>query len=77
MPNSFSVKAAIYTRVSTEEQARGGVSLAGFLLIFLFVPTVSTYRLVAFITCMFAVTGALLVGETCLWTPLPQIADTP
>ena len=38
------------------------IALAGFVLIFLLAPTVSTYRLVAFITCMFAVTGAVLAG---------------
>jgi len=36
----------------------GVIALAGFVLIMLWVPTLSTYRLVAFITCMFAVTGA-------------------
>jgi len=34
------------------------IALAGFVLIWVWVPTLSTYRLVAFITCMFAVTGA-------------------
>ena len=36
----------------------GVIALAGGVLIMLWVPTLSTYRLVAFVTCMFAVTGA-------------------
>lgn len=38
----------------------GVIALAGFVLIMLWVPTLSTYRLVAFIACMFAVTGAVV-----------------
>ena len=36
----------------------GVIALAGGVLIAVWVPTLSTYRLVAFVTCMFAVTGA-------------------
>jgi len=36
----------------------GVIALTGFVLIWVWVPTLSTYRLVAFVTCMFAVTGA-------------------
>ena len=38
----------------------GVIALAGFVLIVLWVPTLSTYRLVAFIASMFAVTGAVV-----------------
>ena len=38
----------------------GAIALAGGVLIMLWVPTLSTYRLVAFVTCMFAVTGAVV-----------------
>ncbi len=34
----------------------------GFVLIWVRVPTLSAYRLVAFITCMFAVTGAAVTA---------------
>ena len=36
----------------------GVIALAGGVLIAVWVPTLSTYRLVAFMSCMFAVTGA-------------------
>ena len=36
----------------------GGIALAGGVLIALWGPTLSTQRLVAFLTTMFAVTGA-------------------
>ncbi len=38
------------------------IALAGFVLISWFVLTVNTYRLMAFITVMLAVTGAVLAG---------------
>ena len=38
----------------------GVIALAGYVLIMVWVPTLSAYRLVAFITCMFAVTGAVV-----------------
>ena len=38
----------------------GVIALAGGVLLMVWVPTLSTYRLVAFVTCMFAVTGAVV-----------------
>lgn len=38
----------------------GVIALAGYVLIAVWAPTLSAYRLVAFITCMFAVTGAVV-----------------
>lgn len=41
----------------------GVIALAGFVLIILWVPTLSTCRLVACITCMFALTGATVAAR--------------
>ena len=38
----------------------GAIALASGVLIMLWVPTLSTYRLVALVTCMFVVTGAVV-----------------
>ena len=44
------------------------IAAAGLVLILLLAPTITPYRLVAFITAMFAVSGAVLGMVICIHT---------
>lgn len=44
------------------------IATAGLVLILLLAPTITPYRLVAFITAMFAVSGAVLGMVICIHT---------
>jgi len=48
--------------------AFAAIATAGLVLILLLAPTITPYRLVAFITAMFAVTGAVLGMVICVHT---------